>query len=115
MSSQCLFGFLNVKNSPATGTPQPLQNWPRAVQNPAREKSKRKQAFELSAKAETWPSGLLLNVNHKDLFSFPSIAIHLLFTLINILQFFMPRLKSDNAGHYGHQCVLPDTFRLAQH
>lgn len=54
------------ENQPVTGAPQPLQTTPQRFRIRPENSPKRKHSFELTAKAETWSSKLLLNLNHKD-------------------------------------------------
>lgn len=74
--------LFKCEKQPGAGEPQPLQTTPEWFRTQPGKSQERKQAFELVAKAETWLSELLLNLNHKDLFSFPSIVINLLFSFI---------------------------------
>ena len=84
---------LKCENHPGTGAPQPLQTTPEWFRIQPEKSPKRKQAFELLAKAETWSSKLLFNLDHKDLFPIPSIVIYLLFSLITHITFFHGKIK----------------------
>lgn len=67
MFSMSLWLF-KCENQPVTGAPQPLQSTPKWFRIQPEQSPKRKHAFELPAKAETWSSKLLFNLNHKALF-----------------------------------------------
>lgn len=107
--------LLKCENQPVTGAPQPLRTTPKWFRIQPEKSPKRKHAFELSAKAETWSSKLLFNLNHKGQFFLSSNSNKFPLFLYYILCFSMLRSKGDNARHHRQQCILPDIFCLVLH
>ncbi|KAG7490862.1 hypothetical protein JOB18_043273 [Solea senegalensis] len=64
--------LLKCEKQPVTGAPQPLQTIPKWFRIQPEKSPKTKHVFEVLAKAETRSSGLLFNLNHKEIFSLSS-------------------------------------------